>query len=68
MVLRNMMSSFIFMFYYIWVLLLISYKRKCWKIERRIRVRELRSKMVLRKISSRRLHCAKSTTKYRRIF
>jgi hypothetical protein len=43
MVLRNMMASFMFMFYYIWALLLMLYKRKCWRIERRIRVRELRS-------------------------
>ncbi len=41
-----MMIAVIFMYYYVAILFLISCKRKCWKIERRIRIRELRSERL----------------------
>ena len=55
--LTNMMAAFMFMCYYVWILLLLSYKRKCWKMERRIRVRELRSKRLYQLIRENDVPC-----------
>jgi hypothetical protein len=40
--LRNMVSFIMLIYYYILALLVLSDKWKCWKIERRIKVKELR--------------------------
>jgi hypothetical protein len=48
--LRNMASAIMLMYYYIFALLVLSHKWKCWKIERRIKIKELRSQRLYRLI------------------
>ncbi|KAF8775152.1 hypothetical protein HU200_004549 [Digitaria exilis] len=43
MALRNMLTSITVMYYYIWLLLAMAYKRRCLKIEQRIRNIEQRN-------------------------
>ncbi|CAM0905270.1 unnamed protein product [Alopecurus aequalis] len=38
----NITTTIMLVYYYVWVLFALAYRRKCWKIERRIRIRELR--------------------------
>lgn len=63
-----MMIAVILMYYYVAVLFLISYKRKCWKIERRIRIRELRSERPFQLIRESDIACISELRMDRRTF
>lgn len=66
--LRNMVSAIMLLYYYIWVLLVLSYKWKCWKIERRIIVRELRSERLYHLIHEIDVRCISELRMDRRTF
>ena len=66
--LRNMASAIMLMYYYISVLLVLSYKWKCWKIERRIQIRELRSDRLCRFIRESDVPCISELRMDRRTF
>ena len=68
LVLRNMASAIMLMYYYISVLLVLSYKWKCWKIERRIQIRELRSDRLCRFIRESDVPCISELRMDRRTF
>uniref|UniRef100_A0A453MU81 Uncharacterized protein n=1 Tax=Aegilops tauschii subsp. strangulata TaxID=200361 RepID=A0A453MU81_AEGTS len=38
----NLMSAIMLVYYYVWLIFGLAYRRKCWQIERRLRIRELR--------------------------
>jgi len=42
MALRGILSSLLLMYYYVWLLMALAYRRKCLRIERRLRNRERR--------------------------
>jgi hypothetical protein len=63
-----MMIAVILMYYHVAVLFLISYKRKCWKIERRIRTRELRSERLFQLIRESDIACISELRMDRRTF
>lgn len=39
---RNIMTTVMLMYYYVWLLFALAYRRKCLKIERRVKIKELR--------------------------
>jgi hypothetical protein len=43
MAIRNILTSIVVIYYYVWLLMGLTYKRKCLKIERRLRNAERRS-------------------------
>ncbi|TVU24669.1 hypothetical protein EJB05_27120, partial [Eragrostis curvula] len=43
MTLRNILTSVLLMYYYVWLLMALAYRRKCLKIERRLRIKERRA-------------------------
>ena len=63
-----MMSSVIFMYYYIWVIFVLAYKEKWWKIERRIKIRELRSERLYQLIRESDISCISELRVDRRTF
>lgn len=68
LVLRNMASALMLMYYYISILLVLSYKWKCWKIERRIHIRELRSDRLYQLICESDVRCISELRMDRRTF
>ncbi|PNT62023.1 hypothetical protein BRADI_5g24235v3 [Brachypodium distachyon] len=47
---RLMMSSLVMMYYYVWLMFFVAYRRRCLKIERRIRNRSLRAQRLFEMI------------------
>ncbi|KAK3139683.1 hypothetical protein QOZ80_5AG0387860 [Eleusine coracana subsp. coracana] len=43
MALRNILTSILLMYYYVWLLMALAYRRKCLKIEQRLRNAERRT-------------------------
>ncbi|KAK3152367.1 hypothetical protein QOZ80_2BG0157970 [Eleusine coracana subsp. coracana] len=43
MALRNILTSILLMYYYVWLLMALAYRRECFKIERRLRNAERRT-------------------------
>jgi len=41
-----MMTGVMLMYYYIWVIFVFAYTQKCWKKERRVKIKELRSERL----------------------
>jgi len=50
MALRNMLTSIVVMYYYMWFFLTLAYRRRCFKIERRIINEELRNEKLFQLI------------------
>lgn len=46
----NLTTSVMFVYYYVWFMFALAYRRKCWQIERRIIIRELRGENLYRLI------------------
>jgi hypothetical protein len=66
--LRNMASAIMLMYYYIFALLVLSHKWKCWKIERRIKIKELRSQRLYNLICESDVKCINDLRMDRRTF
>uniref|UniRef100_A0ACD5UG09 Uncharacterized protein n=1 Tax=Avena sativa TaxID=4498 RepID=A0ACD5UG09_AVESA len=48
---RNLMTSIMLLYYHVWLLFALAYRVKCLKIERRIKIRELRGQNLYELIS-----------------
>jgi hypothetical protein len=66
--LRNMASAIMLMYYYILALVVLSHKWKCWKIERRIKIKELRSQRMYHLICESDVKCINDLRMDRRTF
>jgi hypothetical protein len=66
--LRNMASAIMLMYYYILALVVLSHKWKCWKIERRIKIKELRSQRMYHLICESDVKCINDLRLNRRKF
>ena len=65
---KAMMSSVVLMYYYVWLLFALAYKRRCWKIERRIRNRDLRAQRLFELIHESDKDCISQLRVDRRTF
>jgi hypothetical protein len=65
---RNVTSAIMLMYYYILVLFVLSHKWKCWKIERRIKIKELRSQRMYHLICESDVKCINDLHMDRRTF
>ncbi|XBI71392.1 hypothetical protein VPH35_065628 [Triticum aestivum] len=65
---RNISISIMLMYYYIWLLFALVYKRRLWKIEKRIRNRELRAAHLYQLIGESDVACIQELRMDRRTF
>ena len=64
----NLTTSIMLLYYYVWFLLALAYKRKCWQIERRIKIRELREERLYQLIGESDAACISQLRMDRRTF
>ncbi|KAI4991935.1 hypothetical protein ZWY2020_040321 [Hordeum vulgare] len=64
----NLTTSIMLVYYYVWFMFALAYKRKCWKIERRIKIRELRGENLYRLIGESDAMCISQLRMDRRTF
>uniref|UniRef100_A0A8I6XKJ1 DUF8040 domain-containing protein n=1 Tax=Hordeum vulgare subsp. vulgare TaxID=112509 RepID=A0A8I6XKJ1_HORVV len=64
----NLTTSIMLVYYYVWLMFALAYKRKCWKIERRIKIRELRGENLYRLIGESDAMCISQLRMDRRTF
>ncbi|KQJ85307.1 hypothetical protein BRADI_5g26234v3 [Brachypodium distachyon] len=65
---RLMMSSLVMMYYYVWLMFSVAYRRRCLKIERRIRNRSLRAQRLFEMIHESDKGCISELRVNRRTF
>ena len=68
MALRNMPTSIVVMYYYMWFFLALAHRRRCFKIERRIINEELRNEKLFQLIHSSDTTCISELRMDRRTF
>jgi len=62
------MTSIMLLYYHVWLLFALAYRRKCLKIERRIKIRELRGQNLYELISQSDTMCISQLRMDRRTF
>ncbi|VAI61208.1 unnamed protein product [Triticum turgidum subsp. durum] len=64
----NLTTSIMLVYYYVWFMFALAYRRKCWQIERRIKIRELRGENLYRLIGESDAMCISQLRMDRRTF
>src|SRR4051812_6113741 len=64
----NLTTSIMLVYYYVWFMLALAYRRKCWQIERRIKIRELREERLYQLIGESDAACISQLRMDRRTF
>ncbi|XBH82999.1 hypothetical protein VPH35_071537 [Triticum aestivum] len=64
----NLTTSIMLVYYYVWFIFALAYRRKCWQIERRIKIRELRGDNLYRLIGESGAMCISQLRMDRRTF
>ncbi|KAF7021971.1 hypothetical protein CFC21_034824 [Triticum aestivum] len=64
----NLMSAIMLVYYYVWLIFGLVYRRKCWQIERRLRIRELRGENLYKLTGESDAACISQLRMDRRIF
>ncbi|KAI5000080.1 hypothetical protein ZWY2020_004669 [Hordeum vulgare] len=64
----NLTTSIMVAYYYVWFMFALAYKRKCWQIQRRIKIRVLRGENLYRLIGESHAMCISQLRMDRRTF